>query len=149
MREHGYKYKMSNLQAALGCAQISRIDELVEKKRQIFNWYAALLAAVPGQLNPELPGTKNSYWLPTMVFDKALQFDREAFFILMKENGIDSRPFFFPLTSLPMFEEKKSNEVAYDIYDRAINLPSFHDITESQVKRVTELIIKYLSLHGN
>ena len=146
MREYGYKYKMSNLQAALGCAQISRIDELVEKKRQIFNWYKEMLAAIPGELNPEQPNTKNRYWLPTMVFDKALQFDREAFFVLMKANGIDSRPFFFPLTTLPMFEEKKENEVAYDIYERSINLPSYHDLTYEEAQKICNLVINFI--HG-
>lgn len=144
MRDYGYKYKMSNLQAALGCAQISRIEELVDKKREIFGWYKELLSKVPGKLNPEEPETKNSYWLPTIVFDKNIEFNRDAFFTLMKENGIDSRPFFFPLTSLPMFEEKKENVVAYDIYNRAINLPSYHDITKQDVIRICNLIIDFL-----
>lgn len=144
MREYGYKYKMSNLQAALGCAQISRIDELVNKKRQIFNWYKDLLADIPCQMNPEPYGTKNSYWLPTIVFDKSINFDREVFFVLMKENGIDSRPFFFPLTSLPMFKEKKENIVAYNIYQRAVNLPSYHDLSYEEVKKICNLISNFI-----
>ena len=149
MREYGYKYKMSNLQAAIGCAQIERIEELVNKKRQIFKWYKEFLKDIPCDLNPEAAETKNSYWLPTAIFHESIDFDREEFFNLMKANGIDSRPFFFPLTTLPMFEEKKENVIAYGLYKRGVNLPSFHDITESQVKRVTELLIKYLSLNGN
>lgn len=145
MREYGYKYKMSNLQAALGCAQISRMEELVNKKREIFGWYKDLLAGIPCQLNPELPGTKNSYWLPTIVFDEGVNFDREAFFVLMKENGIDSRPFFFPLTSLPMFEEKKENIVAYDIYKRAVNLPSYNDLSCEEVKKICNLISNFIN----
>jgi len=144
MREYGYKYKMSNLQAALGCAQISRIEELVDKKRQIFNWYKELLSDIRCQMNPEFSGTKNSYWLPTVIFDKSVNFDREAFFVLMKDNGIDSRPFFFPLTSLPMFEEKKGNKVAYDIYQRGVNLPSYHDITNEDVQRICHLIANFI-----
>ena len=144
MREYGYKYKMSNLQAALGCAQIDRIEELVNKKREIFGWYKQLLEGLPCQLNPEPTNTKNSYWLPTMVFDEDLCFDREAFFDLMKENGIDSRPFFFPLTSLPMFEEKIDNIVAYDIYKRAVNLPSYHDLSFIDVKKICNLIYNFI-----
>lgn len=144
MRDYGYKYKMSNLQAALGCAQIERINELVEKKRQIFNWYKELLSEMPCSLNPEYTYTKNSYWLPTAVFDKKVNFDREAFFLLCKEQGIDSRPFFFPLSSLPMFENRDENKVAYDIYKRAINLPSFHDIELNQIKIVVNTIKKML-----
>ncbi|NQV78227.1 MAG: DegT/DnrJ/EryC1/StrS family aminotransferase [Lutibacter sp.] len=140
MRNYGYKYKMSNLQAALGCAQISRIEELINKKREIFNWYKELLKDIPCQLNPELENTKNSYWLPTIVFDKSLNFNRNAFFELCKENGIDSRPFFFPLSSLPMFEELRENKVAYEIYERGINLPSFHTITYEEIEKVSNII---------
>lgn len=145
MREYGYKYKMSNLQAALGCAQVSRMDELVEKKREIFNWYKESLAGLPCSLNPEPENTRNAYWLPTAVFDRDIHFDREGFFALCKENGIDSRPFFFPLTSLPMFEEKKENTVAYDIYTRGVNLPSYHDITKIDVQRISKIITEYIN----
>jgi perosamine synthetase len=140
MREYGYKYKMSNLQAALGCAQISRIEELVNRKRQIFEWYKELLKDIPVNLNPEVAGTKNSYWLPTIVFDKEVNFDREAFFDLMKKNSIDSRPFFYPLSSLPMFELKKNNTVSYDICERGVNLPSYHDLSYEEVQKVCNLI---------
>jgi perosamine synthetase len=144
MREYGYKYKMSNLQAALGYAQISRIEELVNKKRVIFDWYKKLLQDVPCQLNPELDNTKNSYWLPTAVFDKSISFNRDSFFNLCKENGIDSRPFFFPLTSLPMFEEQKEHIVAYSIYERGINLPSYHDLNFEDAQKITDLILKFI-----
>ena len=144
MRDYGYKYKISNLQAALGCAQISRIEELVNKKIEIFKWYKQLLVNIPCQLNYEAEGTKNSYWLPTVIFDRELNFDRDAFFTLMKENGIDSRPFFFPLTLLPMFEEKKANTVAYDIYERGINLPSFHDLSFKEAERISNLIYSFI-----
>ena len=146
MRDYGYKYKMSNLQAALGCAQISRIEELVNKKREIFNWYKELLKDIPCQMNPELENTKNSYWLPTVVFDKSLNFDRNAFFELCKENGIDSRPFFFPLSSLPMFEDRKENVISYDIFERSINLPSYHDLEKEEVELVGKIIINFINI---
>ena len=126
MREYGYKYKMSNIQAALGCAQIERAGELINKKREIFNWYKELLAGMPCVLNPELPDTKNTYWMPTAIFDKSVSFNRDALFAYMKENNVDSRPFFYPLSSLPMFDAKKENIVSYDIYERGINMPSHH-----------------------
>jgi perosamine synthetase len=145
MRDYGYKYKMSNLQAARGCAQISRIEELVNKKRKIFGWYRELLIDVGCDLNPEPEGTKNSYWLPTAVFNESQNFDRESFFNLMKKNGIDSRPFFFPLSKLPMFEEKTENIVAYSIYERGVNLPSYHDMEYKDVKFVCDLLLNLLN----
>lgn len=146
MRDYGYKYKMSNIEAAIGVAQIERIEELVEKKRQIFSWYADLLKDIPARMNPEYPNTKNSYWLPTLIFDKSINFDRDAFFEFMKSKNIDSRPFFYPLSSLPMFDRQKQNLVAYDIYSRGINLPSFHDLTFDEAEFVSELIISFLKL---
>lgn len=144
MEEYGYKYKMSNLQAALGCAQISRIEELVAKKRTIFEWYSTLLKDFPLQLNPEVPGTTNSYWLPTAIFDANVEFDREAFFAFSKEKGIDTRPFFYPLSTLPMFEKVITNPVAYGLYARGINLPSFHDMTLEEAMIVSDMIKTFL-----
>jgi len=144
MRDYGYKYKMSNLQAALGCAQIERAEELVEKKRQIFNWYKELFADFPGVLNPEIPGTKNSYWMPTLLVDEGVDFDRDSLFAFMKEHNIDSRPFFYPLSSLPMFESKPENTVAFNIYERGINLPSHHELTKEDVTYIYSTIYKFL-----
>lgn len=146
MRNYGYKYKMSNLQAAMGCAQIERIEELVEKKRTIFNWYKEMLAGLPCSLNPEHVDTLNSYWLPTVVFNQSCNFNREAFFAVCKENNIDSRPFFFPLTSLPMFIEKRENVVSYSIYERAINLPSFHDMTKEEALFVCTVLKDFINV---
>ena len=66
--EVGYKYKMSSMQAALGLAQLERIEELVDRKRQIFSWYQAELDFIPGvSLNYEPPNTKNTYWMVTVI----------------------------------------------------------------------------------
>jgi perosamine synthetase len=146
MAQYGYKYKMSNLQAAMGCAQIERADELIDKKRQIFNWYKEMLSGIPCKLNPELSGTKNSYWLPTAIIDKSMNFNREDFFRYMKENNIDSRPFFYPISTLPMFENRPENTVACGIYERGINLPSYHDLQLEDVKYVCTVLKDFLAL---
>jgi perosamine synthetase len=144
MDEYGYKYKMSNLQAAMGCAQIERADELVNKKRQIFGWYKELMTELPCCLNPEHHGTRNSFWMPTAIMDKSQEFDREELFAFMKQNNIDSRPFFYPISSLPMFEPKPENAVSYDIYYRGINLPSYHDLAFRDVERVVNCIKTFM-----
>jgi len=144
MAEYGYKYKMSNLQAAMGCAQIERGNELIDKKREIFSWYKELLGGLPCILNPEPSGTKNSYWMPTVIMDTSMSFDREALFAFMKKNNIDSRPFFYPLSSLPIFEPKPENIVSYDIYSRGINLPSYHDLRKQDVEYVCSIIKRFL-----
>ena len=137
----GYKYRMSNIQAAIGCAQMERIDELVARKREVFLEYQRLFSGMTGVImNPEKSDTINGYWMPTLVFDRKLQFDREKLLAKFKDNNIDGRVFFWPLSSLPMFESQPENTVAYDITERAINLPTYHDITPEEQQRVFGVI---------
>jgi perosamine synthetase len=135
----GYKYKMSNIQAAIGCAQMERIDELVAKKRHIFGQYQRAFSKIKGiAMNPEKRGTVNGYWMPSLVFDKSLGFHRETLLQRFKQHNIDGRVFFYPLSTLPMFERQCENQVSYDIYERSINLPSYHDLTDEDAERVVE-----------
>lgn len=139
----GYKYRMANVQAAIGCAQMERIDDLIARKREIFKEYERLFDGMKGiSMNPEKPGTVNGYWMPTLVFDKSLHFDREKLLAAFKANKIDGRVFFWPLSTLPMFERKETNAVAYDLSERAINLPSYHDLTPEDQKRVFDVVVK-------
>jgi perosamine synthetase len=145
MRDYGYKYKMSNLQAAMGCAQLERVEELIAKKRLIFEWYKELLKDIPCSINPEKSYTHNGYWLPTVIFDKSINFKREALFECHKKLNIDSRPFFFPLSSLPMFEKCLHNTISYDIYQRGINLPSYHNLAFEDAEKVIGSINLFLN----
>ena len=141
MRDYGYKYKMSNLQAAMGCAQIERIEELVAKKREVFYWYKENLEEVQGiQLNLEQYYAKNSYWMPTLVFDDTINVDRDELINFLSTKNIDSRPFFHPISSLPLFYDQPENELAYKISSKGINLPSHHELEKSDVLRVCNLI---------
>jgi perosamine synthetase len=140
----GYKYRMSNLQAALGCAQMQRIEQLIERRREIMRAYCERLVNLPIALNTEPPGTRNCFWMPTMVVDRSVAFDRETLLTAMRANNIDARVFFWPLTMLPMFEEKPENVVSYSIYKRAINLPSYHDLTDGDIDRVCDIVRRHL-----
>tara|TARA_Y100000748_G_scaffold283258_1_gene264172 strand:- start:1466 stop:2569 length:1104 start_codon:yes stop_codon:yes gene_type:complete len=136
----GFKYKMSNIQAAIGCAQLERIDELISKKRKIFNFYKDNLKNLPVKFNPEPENTKNGYWMPTIIVDEGIKFDRDDVLKKFSQENIDARVFFWPLSSLPMFEEVKQNHVSYSLNVRGINLPSYHDLTEEQQERVIKVI---------
>jgi perosamine synthetase len=145
MAEYGYKYKMSNLQAAMGCAQIERIEELIHKKRYVFSSYKKRFNdGNKFKMNPEPLYAKNSYWMPTIIFDTCFDFIRERLFDFLKENNIDSRPFFYPLSSLPMFQKKEENTISYSLYNRGINLPSYHDIMPEDIDRISDVIMKFL-----
>ncbi len=148
--ELGFKYKMSNIQAALGCAQLERIEELVTSKRAIFARYKALLKNCSDlSINPEPEGMINSAWMPTVVFSKSSGINREQLLAAFNDQDIDARVFFWPLSSLPMFREsmanaKTQNQFAYDICQRAINLPSFVGINDAQQSRVVKIILQLL-----
>lgn len=144
----GFKYKMSNLQAAIGCAQMERVAELVARKRAILAGYRERLAGLPGvALNPEPPGTVNGAWMPTAVFDASTGVTREALQAAFRAENIDARVFFHPLSGLPMFRERRGNRHAWDIPGRAINLPSFHDITDGELDRVCA-VLRSACAHG-
>jgi perosamine synthetase len=141
----GYKYKLSNIQAAIGCAQMERVDELVRRKREIFFKYKELFSSVKGiRMNVEKPDTYNSYWMPTIVFDDEIQFNREKCIMNFTKNNIDGRIFFFPLSSLPMFENIYDNKVSYRIHTQAINLPSYNDISDEEIQFVYRRVIEVL-----
>lgn len=135
--ELGFKYKMSNIQAAIGCAQMERIDALIARKREILAAYYDRLKHLPGlSMNPEPKGTVNGAWMPTAVFDRAARVTRERMQEAFAGANIDARVFFHPLTSLPMFNDKRENTNAWDIPTRAINLPSYHDMTTADLDRI-------------
>ncbi len=137
----GYKFKMSNIAAAIGCAQVERIDELIDGKRRIMARYRELLAGVNGiSLNVEPAGVTNGYWMPTVVFDRDTGVSREQLIEAFKHADIDARVFFWPLSELPMFEARPGNSNARHIAGRAINLPSYHDMDQVAQARVADVI---------
>lgn len=135
----GFKYKMSNIQAAIGCGQLERIDELVAGKRRVFEHYCDALRDCPVRMNPEPVGTRNGYWMPTIVADSDTAFDREALLAAFKADNIDGRVFFWPLSSLPMFEARPGHVVSHSLSARALNLPSYHDLEATDMNRVVHL----------
>lgn len=146
-REIAYKYKMSSMQAALGLAQLERLDELVERKRQIFAWYKHELEDIEQlTLNHELPQAKNAYWMVTAVVDKEYGLGKDEMQEQLSKLNIDCRPFFHPLSSIPAYEHlpqaheaRTRNLVSYEICPYGINLPSSLNLTRDQVKYVCKM----------
>lgn len=140
----GFKYKMSNLDAAIGCAQLERIDELIAGKRRVFTHYGGAFKGLPVKMNPEPAGTKSGYWMPTIVCDTETGVTSETLQAAFKSENIDARVFFHPLSSLPMFRDQPENRHAYDITRRALNLPSYHDLTSDELARVSDVVRRTL-----
>jgi perosamine synthetase len=143
-----FKYRMSSMQAALGLAQLERLEKLVELKRQIFGWYKEELGDIVGlTLNPEPPGAQNSYWMITVLLDPSLSIERSQLQGELSARNIDSRPFFHPLSSIPAYREsdqareaRQRNRVSYRICPWGVNLPSALNLTRQQVSYVCSVV---------
>jgi perosamine synthetase len=133
----GYKYKMSNLQAAMGLGQLERIDELVAKKREIYSWYRECLSDVDGvYLNKQMTDIeKPNYWMSSIILNGDFGIPRDEVMIQLKKRNIDSRSFFPPMSSFPMFDYY-DNPIARYIGANGINLPSAHNLVHEDVKYV-------------
>ncbi|MBN1452607.1 MAG: DegT/DnrJ/EryC1/StrS family aminotransferase [Anaerolineales bacterium] len=146
--EVAYKYKMSSMQAALGLAQLERIDELIARKIQIFHWYQSELASLKGvTLNYEAPGVKNTYWMVTIILDPSYDIPKERLMELLDARWIDPRPFFYPLSSLPAYTgleqarwAQQHNGISYRISPYGINLPCALNMTEEKARYVCNVI---------
>ncbi len=136
-----FKYKMSAMQAALGLAQLERIDELVDGKRRIFSLYQdRLMDLACLGLNFEAPGTKSSYWMVTVVWGPNLGLAKQDVMDRLLAEGINTRPFFHPLSSLPAYRDAtdtpravRENVVSYRLGPSGINLPSGLTLGEEEV----------------
>ncbi|HEV7280488.1 MAG TPA: DegT/DnrJ/EryC1/StrS family aminotransferase [Pirellulaceae bacterium] len=142
--EVAFKYKMSAVQAALGLAQVERAEELVARKREIFGWYAEELDGLPGvTLNSEPAGTKNSYWMTTVVLDLHMGIDKTELARRLGDRGVDTRPFFHPLSSLPAYADRleamrarERNVASYSVSPYGVNLPCALSIERRDVALV-------------
>jgi len=144
--EFGYKYKMSNLQAALGLAQLERLEEMIARRRLIFQWYRRRLCGVADlAMNVERYWARNIYWMTSVVLGDRFAVTRDDVMAGLRTDGIDSRPFFPPLSSFPMFASRKAeNPTAYKLAARGINLPSGHNLTEADVDRVCASLLNVI-----
>jgi perosamine synthetase len=138
--EIGYKYRMSNIQAALGLAQLERIEELVDKKRQIFYWYKKSLENIDGiKLNSEKDGCKTNFIVPSIILVKDFKITRDQFIQKLKDYNIDSRPIFYPISHMPMFETQHNPNAEF-LSKNGINLPAGHNLTKEDISYVCDVI---------
>lgn len=144
----GLKYKMSNVQAAIGVAQLERVEELVGTKRRTFNWYCEYLDDLKGiRMNTEQAFAFNSYWMPTIIFGESWGMDlqkRDELIESMNAAGIGLRPFFYPVSSFPMYTAVDSNHNSRRLCSAGINLPSNFDISKKDVHYIVSKLTQLL-----
>lgn len=147
-----YKYMPFNVQAALGLGQFRRIDELVARKRWIFEQYRARLGDIDGlQWNAEPPHVFNSIWTTALVLDPKWGLDKPTLIAELAKLDVPARPFFYPLSSLPAYgsmgERYQSiNPVAYDVSNRGVNLSCAMNLSEAQIDHICDGIRRVLAV---
>lgn len=149
-RELGYNYRLTNVQAALGVAQLERFAAIVARKRAIAERYSNGLKAIAGiQLPTEEPWARNVYWMYGIVLDNSVSFDAAEASRRMKELGVETRPFFLGMHSQPVFARAPWSEGSFPVADRIAKrgfyLPSGLALSDSDVDRVVEAVDKVLS----
>jgi perosamine synthetase len=139
--EIGYNYRMTNLQAALGLAQLKRIDEIISSRINIFNNYKKYInTSETVRLNYNASWAESVHWLVCLEVDH-LDFDkREIFMKNLKEKGIDTRPYFYPVSSMPMYQKTFENEVTYKKSRIGINIPTYFGLTEDDIEIISQII---------
>ena len=148
----GFNYRMTNIQAAIGLAQLEKIDEYVERRRchaQLYNKFLqhteSLLEGVEGLTLPvERWGYKNVYWMYAILLDK----NRDKVMAQLKEKGIQTRAFFVPLHRQPMFVNHyydKEFSIANDISERGLYLPSGSGLTSKEIEYICEAVKEVVS----
>lgn len=142
----GFNYRMTNMQAALGVAQLKRIREFIGKKREIFEWYKKYLSDTAGlQLNPEKPWAKSVFWMTCLLLENSVRVSRDQLIGRLQKRGIDARPFLYPISQMPMYRARQHNPIAERIASRGINLPSSVTLCKSDVKWIAVKIKGLLS----
>jgi perosamine synthetase len=138
----GYNYRMTNLQAAVGVAQMERIDEFIERKRQQAALYNKHLAGIPGiTLPPEAEWAYNVYWMYSILVDDThFGCDATALMAHLRLNSIDSRPFFVATHDLPPHARPDTYPVSTRLARQGINLPSAPNLDEATITRIADAV---------
>jgi len=145
----GHNYRMSNLQAAVGVAQIKRLDQFVDRKQKMAALYHEGLKDLPIQLPIELDWAKNNYWMYSVVLDDEVPLDVETCRARLREKGVDTRTFFIGMHEQPIFKEMGYFEgeqypVCERITRRGFYLPSGQAITDEQIQTVIDAMVEVL-----
>jgi perosamine synthetase len=142
--EVAYNYRMTNMQAALGLAQMERVDDFLAKRRQIADWYRAELGGDPRLLlNRDEADGRNVYWMVCLEVAGMSAETRDLVMQALKAEGVDSRPYFYPISDMPMYE-LANTPVAHEISARGMNLPSYYDLSREDIGLICAAVRRVL-----
>ena len=134
----GYNFRMTNICAAIGYAQIEKASEILNKKKQIALFYKKELENTDVKFQVEQKGTNHTYWMVSILFEN--EYKKQKIRKKLTSSGIETRPVFHPIHTMPMYYSKEKFKISENISQRGINLPSYPELTESDVKYICEQI---------
>ncbi len=141
-----FNFRMNNICAAIGLAQIERADEILEKKRVIAGWYQEMLADLPLELHREAEGTRHSFWLcSALAADEAT---RDGLRTHLRNRGIETRPVFHPAHTMPVFYSELPFPGAESLSQRGFSLPSYPALTRELVTEVCAAMREYYEVRA-
>jgi perosamine synthetase len=138
----GFNYRMTNIAAAIGFAQMERFGAIVKRKRALAALYRSLLAAAPVSFQRIGADFTSAEWLVTLLLPQ--HANRDRIMEMMKEDGVETRPCFYCAHTMPMYAKGESFPVAEKIAQRGISLPSYPQLTNYDVRRVCDSLVKAL-----
>ena len=144
--ELGFNYRITNVQAAIGLAQLERIDQLVERRRRNARLYNGLLDGIPGiRLPAEKEWARNVYWMYSILIEDGFGMSRDELMARLKERGIETRTFFLPMHQQPVFRDMglfkdESYPVTEELSKKGLYLPSGSGLTEEQIEYVCDTL---------
>jgi perosamine synthetase len=141
--ELAFNYRMTNICAAIGLAQLERADEILALKRQIAGWYHQTLEGLPLRMHAEQQGTRHSYWMCSVLLDDPSR--RQALRDHLKSQGIETRPLFAPAHTMPHCKTNEDFPIAQDLSARGMNLPSYPTLSREQVVHVADAIRRFFA----
>jgi perosamine synthetase len=140
----GFNYRMTNVAAAIGLGQLETIDWHLERRREIAAWYREELGAVPGlELSPEAEWARSAFWISCMVVPDGGAAERDDLMERLADRGIETRPFFYPMHTLPPYAETARGQefpVATALAERGVNLPSGAGLERDDVAYIGQAV---------
>lgn len=138
----GYNYRMTNICAAIGLAQLEQADTFLRQKRDIAGWYKKYLQGTPVEFHREDENVRHSYWMCSILVPKSAE--RDSLRAFLEEHNVETRPVFYPVHTMPMYSQRyQRHKNAEDIGWRGMNLPSWQGLREEQVKYICDVIHEF------
>jgi perosamine synthetase len=136
----GYNYRMTNIAAAIGCAQLERVDEVLTSRKRLASWYSSGLAQIPGLVLPvQKDYAEHVYWMYTVLLPEHLAEKRDLVCEILDSHGVETRPIFYPMHVLPPYEEDAMRyPKATSCAARGFNLPTYEALTQDEVGYICE-----------